>query len=89
MFTEPEYLAMRAERMQCETKPVISSEPVTLALEFVMDCCSPEGLGHALPPEVVARAGRIAALLRPKRDQAPSAGYAEPPPPRCEWCDGE
>ena len=41
-------------------------EAANLALEFVADCASPEHYGHALPAEVVRRAGRICAMLRPR-----------------------
>lgn len=34
-------------------------EQYLLLVQFALDCCSPEGFGHALPPEVVRRAARI------------------------------
>ena len=63
-------------------------EAANLALEFVADCASPEHYGHALPAEVVRRAGRIHAMLRPRACPT-GVGYQEPPPARCEACDSE
>ena len=63
-------------------------EAADLALEFVSDCASPEHYGHALPAEVVRRAGRICAMLRPRACPT-GVGYQEPPPARCEACDSE
>ena len=63
-------------------------EAADLALEFVSDCASPEHYGHALPAEVVRRAGRIHAMLRPRACPT-GVGYQEPPPARCEACDSE
>jgi hypothetical protein len=66
--------------------PVSQRETYTLALDFLADLASPEGYGHAVSPEVVKRAARILATLRPK----PSGiGYTEPPPARCQRCDEE
>lgn len=65
-------------------------EAADLALEFARDCCDPEAYGHALPAEVVKRAGRICAMLRPKVCERPSGvGFQEPPPARCQKCDEE
>jgi hypothetical protein len=36
-----------------------------LAMEFVADCASPDGCGHALPQEVIQRAARILKHLPP------------------------
>jgi hypothetical protein len=59
-------------------------EAADMALELVDDLCSPEGYGHAVPVEVVKRAGRIRAMLRPAQC---GIGYQEPPPARCQHCD--
>lgn len=60
------------------------SEAANLALEFCADIVSPESYGHAVPVEVVKRAARILAMLKPT-----GPGYTEPPPARCEFCDSE
>jgi hypothetical protein len=62
------------------------SEAANLALELVDDLCSPDAYGHAVPVEVVKRAGRIRAMLRPRTC---GVGYSGPPPVRCEFCDSE
>lgn len=89
-----EYYAQRLDSRyqdpRTEVKPVINSEVVTFALEFINDLCDPESYGHALPREVVARAGRIRAMMRPKSESPRTGiGYMEPPPARCERCDSE
>jgi hypothetical protein len=96
---ERDYLAQRAERMTGSAFDVPSlgiaqpktgiSEAAAMALEFVDDCASFEGYAHSLPPEVVKRAGRIRAMLKPKVCERPAVGYSEPPPARCEFCDSE
>lgn len=62
-------------------------EAADLALDLIADLCDPEALGHAVPAEVVARAGRIRAMLRPKPAPQCGIGYMEPPPARCQHCD--
>jgi hypothetical protein len=60
-------------------------EPFNMAMEFLADLSSPDGYGHAVSPEVVKRAARILAMLRPRS----GIGYEEPPPARCQKCDEE
>jgi hypothetical protein len=65
-----------------------TDEAADMALELARDLCDPEGYGHAVPPEVIKRAARILAMLRPKVCERPSGvGYDAPPPARCEFCD--
>jgi hypothetical protein len=58
------------------------AEAASLALELVNDLCDPEAYGHAVPVELLKRAGRIRAMLRPA-----GVGFTAPPPARCEFCD--
>ena len=50
----------------CRPVPETHLDTYNLALEFMADCASFEGYGHALPDEVRHRAARILANLRPK-----------------------
>jgi hypothetical protein len=101
-MNEHQYLAQRAQRMEGSAFKALDNpvrrhdadgftqteDAAKLALEFCADLASPEGYGHAVPPEVVKRAGRILAMLRPKVCERPSGvGYDAPPPARCEFCD--
>jgi hypothetical protein len=46
--------------------PTMTEERIAqylLMCEFLADCASPEGYGHALPPEVVRRAARIMKMV--------------------------
>jgi hypothetical protein len=67
----------------------VSLETFNFAIEFISDLASPEGYGHAVSPEVVRRAARILAMLRPKEPPRCGIGYEEPPPARCQKCDEE
>lgn len=104
-MNEQEYLDLRASRMAGSVfdNPIRRHEPdgigelrgqyreaADLALELAKDLCDPESYGHAVPLEVVKRAGRVMAMLRPKVCERPSGvGYQEPPPARCQKCDEE
>lgn len=78
----------RHEAQGIGAEPSRISEAASLALEFVNDCCDAEAYGHALPAEVVKRAGRIRAMLRPEPPRC-GIGYEAPPPARCAKCDDE
>lgn len=48
-------------------------EQYLLLVQFALDCASPEGYGHALPPEVVRRAARILKLSQVEMPYLPPA----------------
>jgi hypothetical protein len=79
-----------ADERRVDERPLTPSqlEVFGLMLEFLNDCASPEGYGHSVTPEVVKRASRIVAMLRPPEPRC-AVGYSEPPPARCEFCDSE
>lgn len=100
-MNEQEYLDLRASRMAGSVfdNPIRRHdadgiggqyrEAADLALELAKDLCDPESYGHAVPLEVVKRAGRVMAMLRPKEPPRCGIGFQEPPPARCEKCDSE
>ena len=57
-------------------------ERYELMWEFIQDCASPDCYAHALPMEVVKRAGQIKRIIEGSRP-----GYGQPPPARCAACD--
>lgn len=46
--------------------------------EFAVDVASPEGYGHAMPPEVIRRAAQLAKLF-PKEVERPAPAQSPPP----------
>ena len=54
-----------------ESMTAQTEETYNLALEFLRDVASPEGYGFAVPVEMVKRATRILATLRPRGYVAP------------------
>lgn len=68
----------------------LESELLLELKAFALDCASPDHYAHALPLEVVMRAGRLKNLMAAVRGERPTGiGYQEPPPARCQKCDEE